>query len=224
MDALILDFDGVVIDSEPIHLACFQKVLAEAGIALSSEDYYTKYLGYDDRDCFLAAARDNGVRLDRRRVDRMIAAKTALVQRHFSQSVQSLEGAVELIRAVAAAGVPVAVCSGALRKEIELASAAVGVLDCFAVIVSAEDVAAGKPDPQGYRLAVEKLRSRCGRQIRPERCVAVEDAPAGIAAAQAAGMKVLAVTNSYHADHLRAAQAVVETLKTVSVETLEGLL
>ena len=224
MDALIFDFDGVVIDSEPIHLACFQRVMAEAGIVLSREDYYSKYLGYDDRDCFLAIARVHGITLAPSRLAAMIAAKTKLVQRELSRSVQPLPGAVELIRSARAAGVPVAVCSGALRKEIELASAALGVLECFTVIVSAEDVSAGKPDPQGFHLAVERLSTARGSAVAPACCVVVEDSPAGIQAAQAAGMKVLAVANSYPPAQLQAAQRVVGSLAEVTVASLEGLL
>jgi beta-phosphoglucomutase len=223
VDALIFDFDGVVVDSEPIHLACFQRVLKKAGIDLSREDYYAQYLGYDDRDCFLAVARANGQTLDSSRLEAMIAAKTKLVQQEMSRAVQPLPGAVELIRQVSAAGTPVAVCSGALRKEIELASAAVGVLDCFTVIVSAEDVTAGKPDPQGYRVVAERLSAACGRAIRPGCCLAVEDSPAGIEAAQAAGMKVLAVANSYPPDRLRDAQRVVGSLADVTPADLEKL-
>lgn len=223
VDALIFDFDGVVVDSEPIHLACYQQVLAEEGIALSREDYYGKYLGYDDRDCFLAVARDTGRRLHRP-LEALIAAKTVLVQQALRESTRALPGAVELIRAARAAGVPVAVCSGALRREIELASAAAGVLECFSVIVSAEDVPAGKPDPAGFRLAVERLGAAGGRAIRAGRCVAVEDSPAGIEAAQAAGLAVLAVTNSYPARALQAAQRVVGSLGEVALGDLEGLL
>ncbi|MCJ7544687.1 MAG: HAD family phosphatase [Phycisphaerae bacterium] len=223
MDALVLDFDGVVVDSEPVHLACFQRVLAEEGIVLAADDYYAKYLGYDDRDCFLAVARDQGRAL-RRPLEALIAAKTALVQQALSESVQPLPGAVELIRSAKAAGVPVAVCSGALRKEIELASAAVGVLGCFTAIVSAEDVSAGKPDPQGFRLVLERLAAACGRPIRPQRCVAVEDSPAGITAARGAGMKVLAVTNSYPPQRLQDAQRVVASLADVDLAELDALL
>jgi beta-phosphoglucomutase len=223
VDALVTDFDGVMVDSEPIHLACFQRILSEEGITLTREDYYAKYLGYDDRDCFLAAARDQGCPL-KRPLEALIAAKTALVQQEFSRSTRPLPGAAELIRSAAGAGVPVAVCSGALRREIELASKAIGVLDCFRVIVSAEDVSAGKPDPEGFRLALERLSAACGRALRPAHCVVVEDSPAGIAAAAAVGMKVLAVTNSYPAEKLRAAQRVVTSLAEVSPADLDALL
>jgi beta-phosphoglucomutase len=224
VDALIFDFDGVVVDSEPIHLACFRRVLAGAGIALSREDYYSKYLGYDDRDCFLAVAREHGITLEKSRLETMIAAKTTLVQQELSRSTKPLPGAVELIRSASAERLPVAVCSGALRREIELASKAIGVLECFTVIISAEDTTAGKPDPQGFRLTIQRLSAACGHAIRPARCVAVEDSPAGIQAAQTAGLKVLAVANSYPPDRLQSAQRVVSSLAEVTLAGLESLL
>jgi beta-phosphoglucomutase len=224
MDALIFDFDGVVVDSEPIHLVCFQRVLGKVGVELSERAYYDKYLGYDDRDCLRIAACDAGLDLDEERIAELMAEKTVLVQRAFAESIEPLPGAVELIRAVADAGVALGVCSGALRREIELASRTIGVLECFRTIVPAEDVARGKPDPEGYLKARERLEAVTGRRILAARCVVVEDSPAGIDAAGAAGMKVLAVTNSYPRDHLEAAERVVDSLTEVTPESLEQLL
>jgi len=224
VDALIFDFDGVVVDSEPVHLACFQRVLATIGVALTREDYYEKYLGFDDHDCFAAAARAAGADVTEERIAELTAAKTDLVRRAFAESVQPMPGAVELIRSAAAAGVPVGVCSGALREEIVQAARAVGVLEHFATIVSAEDVPRGKPDPAGYRLALDRLARAAGRPLRAGRCVVVEDAPAGIDAARGAGMRVLAVTSSYPAEALQAAERVVDSLADVKLPELDELL
>ncbi|MDY6913066.1 MAG: HAD family phosphatase [Planctomycetota bacterium] len=224
MDALIFDFDGVVVDSEPIHLACFRHVLASRGLQLTREDYYGKYLGYDDHDCFLAALHDQGASSGEQEITKMIAEKSALVKEALSKSIEPMPGAVELIRSAADQGLPVAVCSGALRQEIELAAQAVGVRDCFATIISAEDVPRGKPDPAGYVLAARKLAELLGRAVRPGRCVVIEDSPAGIDAAHAAGMKVLAVTNSYPRDVLAAADKIVDSLVGTTAASLEELL
>jgi len=223
VDALIFDFDGVVVDSEPIHLRCFQQVLAGVGVRLTTQEYYGKYLGYDDHDCFLAVAADKGLSVSESQVAEMIAAKTDLVRRAFAEAVCPLPGAVELIRSAALAGIPVGVCSGALREEIEMASKTIGVSEYFRLIVSAQDVSRGKPDPEGYRLAIQRLSAACGRRVEACRCVAVEDSPAGIDAAVGAGMKVLAVTNSYPSDRLRQAGRVVASLTEVTVAQLEEL-
>jgi len=223
-DAIVFDFDGVVVDSEPIHLAGFQRVLATVGVEMTREAYYAEYLGFDDRGCIEAAARDQGVQLAAHRVAQLIAAKTKMVKRLLSDCIDALPGAAELIRAASEAGVPLAICSGALRDEIELASRAVGVWDCFDVVVAAEDVKQGKPDPAAFRLAAERLADKLGREIAPERCVAMEDSPAGIDAARAAGMKALAVTNSYSAADLAVAEGVVDSLVGVTLEELDRLI
>ncbi|HAU38936.1 MAG TPA: HAD family hydrolase [Phycisphaerales bacterium] len=224
MDALIFDFDGVIVDSEPIHFEGFRQVLRTIGVELSREAYYTKYLGYDDHDCFLAAASEQGIGLDEPQLAELIEAKTRIVQRMLGESARALSGAVELIRAARGAGVPLAICSGALRDEIELASRAVGVRECFDVIVPAEDVAKGKPDPEGYLLARQRLTETTGRELSAERCVVVEDSPWGIQAAHAAGMKCLAVASSYPADALNQAECVVASLSDTNLARIEKLL
>jgi len=221
---LIFDFDGVVVDSEPIHLAGFQQVLAPLGVELTREAYYTKHLGSDDHDCLADVLADSGVHCSQQQLAELIASKTAIVKRAFAESVMPLDGAVELIRAAAAAGVPLGVCSGALRDEIELASRAIGVLDCFSRIVSAEDVNRGKPDAEGYRLVLERLSEATGRRLKAARCVAVEDSPAGIQSAKGAGMKVLAVTTSYPAEALKDARRIVDSLAQVTVSSLDEML
>jgi len=224
MDAVIFDFDGVVVDSEPVHFACFRDVLATVGLDLTLEDYYDKYLGYDDHDCLLIAARDRGAELPERQIAALTAAKTKLVQRAFGESIQPLPGAVALIREIAAAGVPMAICSGALRDEIILAGRTVGVLDCFQAIVAAQDVKHGKPDPEGYLAARELLARAAGKDLCPRRCLVVEDSPAGIDAARSAGMKVLAVATSYKANHLAKADRVVASLAGATFAELQELL
>jgi len=146
------------------------------------------------------------------------------VQKTFRESIQALPGAVDLIRSIADAGVPMAICSGALREEIVLASRTVGVLDRFGAIVAAEEVDCGKPDPEGYLLARTRLAEKHGRDIRAESCAVVEDSPAGIQAGRDAGMKVLAVATSYGREHLTEAHRIVDSLTEVTAGDLEELL
>lgn len=220
MDAIIFDFDGVVVDSEPIHLRAFQEVLSNSQVELTADDYYTKYLGFDDLDCFRAVTRDQDMVLSQKQITALIAEKTAIVQRLMRESVRPLEGAVELLATAHEAHVPLAVCSGALRAEIELASTVVGVRDFFNVIIAGEDVTHGKPDPEGYSLALARLRRVTSLGIEPRRCLVVEDSPAGIEAARGAGMNVLAVTNSYPAKSLVRADRIVQSLSEVTIGEL----
>jgi len=107
LDALIFDFDGVVVDSEPIHLACFRQVLGRRGIDLPTEDYYGLYLGFDDHDCFEAVLKNNHRPVEEDEIAAMTAEKTALVQRAIAESIQPLPGALELMRAAREAQVAV---------------------------------------------------------------------------------------------------------------------
>jgi beta-phosphoglucomutase len=223
LDALIFDFDGVIVDSEPIHLDCFQRILAQEGIRLSREDYYTKYVGFDDHDCFAAALRDAGQRPAEPLIARMTRDKTRLVQEAYARGVSALPGAVELVRSAAEANVLLAICSGALPEEIEAAARSVGVWGLFGVIVTPRDVTRGKPDPEGYRRALERLVAAAARPLRAGACVVVEDAAAGIEAARGAGMKVLAVTNSYPAEALCRADRVVASLSEITLRDLEKI-
>lgn len=223
MQAMIFDFDGVIVNSEPIHLSGFQKVLTPLGIEMTEDAYYGKYLGLDDRDCLAAAAADAGRHLQADQIAELTAEKTRFVQQTYADSIAPMPGAVELIRAAHSAGVPLAICSGALRDEITLAAGTVGVLECFRAIVPAEDVRHGKPDPEGYLLARDRLVEAGGEEISPAGCIVVEDAPAGIDAAHGAGMKVLAVTHSYPRGALAAADRVVETLTGVTLQELDRI-
>jgi len=223
LDALIFDFDGVIVDSEPVHLATFQAVLKLEGITMSHDDYYQKYLGFDDYDCFKAVGVDNDVVFTDTKVRQLTEAKTQLVLKEFQTSVQTLSGAVELIRQAAGGGTPMAICSGSLRQEIELAAETVGVRDCFQVIVAAEDVHRGKPDPEGYRMALLQLSRYAPSGPEPGRTVVIEDSPAGIQAAVALGIKVLGVSTSYPASELTGADRIVASLDEVTPADLDEM-
>ena len=224
MDALIFDFDGVIVDSEPVHLAGFRQVLASANVLIADEEYYDRYLGYDDHDCFQAVGRDKNMPFTEEQIAQMTEVKTQLVQQTYASKVDALPGAVELIRSAWEADIPLAICSGALRAEVLQAAESLGVLSMFRIIVAARDVQRGKPDPEGYLQAAEKLSAACSRVLSPAACVVVEDSPAGIQSAKGAGMKVLGVTNSYPADALSLADRVVDSLADVSVDSLRKLL
>ncbi len=220
LDAIIFDFDGVVVDSEPIHLKCFRAALAPRGIQLTTQAYYEKYIGFDDHDCFAAVMSDNDRQIDEDEIAAMTAEKTRLVQQAFAESIRPLPGALELMRSARSAGAGVGICSGALREEIELAARSVGALGLADVVVAARDVTRGKPDPEGYLLAMRLLREKLSREVRPGRTWVVEDAPAGVQAAQAARCRVLAVTNSYDRAALAPADRVVDSLAEVRLEEL----
>jgi len=213
--ALVFDFDGVIADDEPLHLAAFQRTLAAEGITLSAEAYYARYLGFDDHDAIVEAFREAGRPLPPDRADALMAAKAA----HFLGLVRD---GVRIFPGVAAARVPLAIASGALRREIELILAHAGLTAAFTEIVSAEDVEEGKPSPAVFRCALGRLRDRV-TDLAPEHCLVIEDSRPGVEAARRAGMRCLAVTNSYSATELADADLVVQSLAGIEWERLEAL-
>jgi len=219
--AIIFDFDGVIADDEPLHLAAFQRALASDGITITRDQYYARYLGFDDRSAIMEAFRDAGATPSAAQLRTVLAAKAEQFLALVRAGAPIFPGVPAFVRG-AAARVPLAIASGALRHEIELILAQAGLADCFAAIVSAEDVREGKPSPEGFLLALERLRAR-RTDLTPERCLVIEDSQPGLEAARRAGMRCLAVTSSYPAAALGGADLVVGTLEDVGWEQLAGL-
>ena len=205
---MIFDFNGVLVDDESVHFALFQEVLAQEGVAITERDYHERYLGYDDRGCFDAALQDGGQQADRARLDDLIARKARRYVEVAEQGLRFFPAAAETLKAVASRW-PVAINSGALRPEIEYALRRMGCLGSVSAIVSAEDTDKCKPDPEGYRLALEpRCGPRRGRRQRataspglsPSACLVIEDSLAGIVSAKGAGMWAVGVATTYDAD------------------------
>lgn len=222
LQAIIFDFDGVIADSEPLHLTAFQRALAEGGLTLSADDYYSRYLGYDDVGMFEAVARDRGIAMTDRHVTALVARKGAMLQEVLHRGAILFPGAVEFIRA-AADEVPIAIASGAMRHEILEVVEAAGVGELFMTIVAAGDTPESKPSPAPYLLAFEQLRKKTGRSLDPQKCVAIEDSKWGLESARGAGLRCVGVTNSYGADELVAAELVVGGLNELTLPALDRL-
>ena len=222
LQAIIFDFDGVIADSEPLHFRAFQQALAEDGHELEPNEYYARYLGYDDVGMFQAFAEDHGLPMDAARVAGLVARKGAKLQAMMHTGSVLFPGAVEFVR-TAASSVPIAIASGALRHEIVEVIEAAGVAHLFAAIVASGDTPESKPSPEPYRLAFERLRDATGAPLDPQRCVAIEDSRWGLESARGAGLRCVGVTNSYPADELRGAELVVSGLQALTLDALDRL-
>ncbi|MEM9251000.1 MAG: HAD family phosphatase [Planctomycetota bacterium] len=229
LEALIFDFDGVIADSEPVHCAAIREVAATVGVTISDAEYRDVYIGFDDRDAFREVLRRvggggdwaGGAGVDEGRVAAMCTAKAAAFDRLAAAGVPAVPGSLELARSVRESGVPMAIASGATRREIEGMLAALGEAGLFEVMVTADDVERSKPDPQTYAMAVERLAAVEGRALRASRCVAIEDTAAGVAAAEGAGLRVVGVTTTGPAGALAAADVVVAGPADVDLALLE---
>ena len=222
--AVIFDFNGIIVNDEPIHFKLFQRVLGEEGITLTEDEYYARYLGFDDRGAFAAAYHANHQILSKSKLAKLVERKAVYYQEAIRDHVEIFPGVKSLISDLAPK-LPLAVASGALRKEIETILSTAGLLKQFVAIVSAEDVTHGKPEAEIFLKALERINTgRTDRdRINATGCVVIEDSKEGIKGAQRAGMKCLAVTNSHPAELLSEATAVVRTLEEVGLPFLESL-
>lgn len=223
--AIILDFDGVVADTEPLHFQGFKTILAEEGIPLTKKAYYEKYLGFDDHDCFLAVFKDHHRRLTARRLKQLIRRKTRHMKELFRRRRVLLPGAKRAIKLMAARH-PLAIVSGALRGEIELILKREELSSFIAVLVAADDVKHGKPHPEGLRKALRHFNEKVYDPqwpLRPRECLVIEDSLWGIEAARRAGMPCLAVSTSYPRSKLKSADTVWSGLKDVKRASLPKL-
>ena len=218
-EAVLFDFDGILVDSEPMHYRAFIEVLDPLGMGFPWKEYVEIYMGFDDRDAFREAFRAKGIDLDGANLANLVAAKSRAFQEGIRSGVTTYPGAVSMIESLHAAGQPLALCSGALRSDIDPILVQMGVARRFGVIVSADDVRRSKPDPESYALAFGRLSERYAALLTvPEKSVAVEDTPAGIRSAKGAGLRVLAVTNSYGAEELAEADWIADSLESVRIE------
>jgi len=220
--AVIFDFNGVLLDDERIHQALFNEILAPLGYAISAAEYFDRYVGFDDADCFRHIVEERGGAIDEAEVVRWIAAKAARYRIRMAHDPPLFPGAVAVVRELARHH-PLAICSGALRAGVEGVLAAANLSDCFAAVVVAEDVVHGKPDPEGYERALVALKRRTKPALTADHCLVIEDTVAGIAAAKGAGMRCLAVAHTYPVARLSGADRIVATLAEVTPTLVAAL-
>ena len=217
--AIVFDFDGVLANSEPLHLRSYQEVLAEVGIALDREEYYAHYLGYDDVTAFKVISERRGLSWNDGEIAGILERKTVvfddIVASTASNDVLYPE-AIPCVRRLAEA-MPLGIASGALRHEIAAILRRADLEDCFRFIVAAGETAASKPAPDPYRRAAEL------HGLPPSQCVAIEDSRWGIASAKGAGLRCVGITQTYTAEGLPGADAIIHSLDEFTVDLLTRL-
>lgn len=202
--ALIFDFNGVLADDDPIHMDAFRRVAEEEGLRFTDEEYLEKYLPLNDRDCFRLLFDQHSTTLPDARLHDLISRKgvyyfEAIEYRDvlFSDTASAVKAAAERL--------PLAIASGARKQEICHILKQNRLEDYFRAVVAAEDVAFGKPHPEPFLRAHEKLRDR-DNTLTVSECVAIEDSIGGIQSARKAGMQCLGIAHSYPPDRLRSAR------------------
>jgi HAD superfamily hydrolase (TIGR01509 family) len=213
--AVIFDFDGVLADTERLHLAAFQKVFSARGWTLSEVDYFERYLGYDDFGLVTAFGQEHHLGLDERRAHALAAEKTHEFAQYLHDGEVVYPGARACVETLAR-HYRLGIASGALQEEIVAILAAAGLLGYFPTIVAAGDVMACKPSPEPYLTAARRIG------VDPAACVAIEDSAPGLLAASTAGMRTIGITTTSPRDVLRA-DRIIENLLEVSPALIEEL-
>ena len=211
---LIFDFDGVLVDSESAHFEAFRSVLAtEVEGEVTQAEYDEHYLGYDDHTCFRRAFELRGRVASPEVVVDLVDRKWQVYDDELPR-IPFFPGAEDLVLALYEGSVPLAIASGSHRNEIESILRGRGLLQCFRGVISADDVLNFKPHPEPYLRA----RALLGAVDSPAGIVAIEDSTTGMAAARAADLRVIGVTNSRPREKLGLAHHVVDSLLELSVE------
>lgn len=224
LKAIIFDFDGVIADTEPLHLKAFQLTLKENGIELSDEDYFENYLAYDDKTLFKELLKDRNYEHNEAQISDFMNRKSEHFENVLKGNILVLEGVPEFISTISGK-YPLAIGSGALRSEIIDILESGGLREHFEIIVSADEVINCKPDPQVFIETLRRLNNldSVSEKISPQECLVIEDSTSGIKAAHSAGMKCLAITNSYAAEKLSEAELIKQSLKGIYLEEIEDL-
>ena len=222
--AIIFDFDGILVDSEPIIMKLVQEMAAREGWLLSEEEYYEDYLALDDRGVFEHLWRTHGRSLSATRRDELLAWKARAYEDIIRDGLPSIPGAAEFVLS-ASQRYPLAIASGSLQVEIEHLLRKLGLREKFAVLATATDCQRSKPDPEIYLKALSRLQELPQLReplLQAGECLAIEDAPLGVVAAHAAGMKCLALAHSRPEGELQHADWIARQFADVDLEFIRA--
>ena len=209
--AILFDMDGVIVDSEPLHVAAFQAALKRYGHSLTDEQYKQHFAGRTDEAGFKQYFDFIGEKVD---LPVIMDEKASAYLELAADQLVPYPGVIEFIRDLASRNILLALVTGSLRAEAEIVLKAFGISEFFSVVVAAEDITHSKPNPEGYLKAANALNTN------PTDCVVIEDAPSGVKAANAAGIRCLAVTTTHASEELKDAAAVVDQLTLSSLSML----
>ncbi|MDQ3069197.1 MAG: HAD family phosphatase [Acidobacteriota bacterium] len=227
--AIVFDFDGVIADTEKLHLAAFRQALESLTgpdrrtatspdpLTLSEAEYYEKYLGFDDEGVFRILGAERGVDLGDQRLRELVEEKGRAYERLVAGARSILYPGIEDCIRRFHGTYPLAIASGAYADEIRAVLTPAGLLRYFETIVGAGDTPSGKPAPDPYLEAARRINAD------PRRCLAIEDSRWGIQSAVAAGMTCIAVTTSYKAHELAGAVIVVPSVERITLELVKDL-
>ena len=220
---MIFDFDGVISDSELCHFAAYNKVLASFGVQISQQAYYAEYLGFTDYEVFETVKKRYKTGFKGTAIEQLVGRKAKFFQELIRQTDHLIDGITELVWELKKNNIKIAVNSGAIDADIKIMLAGSAIENSFDVIVSADNVVKGKPEPEGYLLTLERLNAISDSPVSAKQCVAIEDSRWGIVSAKKAGMHIIAVANSYSAKELKGAEIIIDSIKQLKISDMQKL-
>lgn len=211
--AVIWDMDGVIVNTGPYHCRSWQYVFKKQGINFTEEDFQHIFGQRNDNIIRKTLERD----LNQAEVDAIAQDKEEFFRRIVKQDLKAFPGVTDLLQVLKNNSIAAAIASSAPMENIQLILNELGLEDYFQAIVYGREVSEGKPSPQGYLLAAQKLG------VKAQNCIGIEDAVAGVTAINRAGMSSIAITNTHPAERLFEADLVVDSLEKVTLADLNRL-
>jgi beta-phosphoglucomutase len=216
IQAVVFDFDGVLANSEPLHLRAYEVVLGEAGSSISRRDYYQHYLGFDDVGVFRAISEARGHGWTEAQIAALVVRKTSVFEEMVASGDLLYPRAIDCVSRLAER-YPLGIASGALRHEIEHVLHSSRLDRYIRFIVASGDTPLSKPAPDPYRRAAEL------HGLPAAACVAIEDSRWGIDSARAAGMRTVGITHTYAAAEIGNADVVIDSLDQFTASLIDSL-
>jgi beta-phosphoglucomutase family hydrolase len=214
IEAVIWDMDGVLADTAHYHLSAWQEIFQKRGVKFTRKDFRYSFGLRNDT----IIRNTLGKQTAQDEIEAIAREKEETFRRMIGQNIKLLPGTVELLQSLKQQGVKMAIASSTPIENIRLITGSLGIANCFQAIVAGQDVTEGKPSPQVFLLAAQRLGAK------PGNCVVIEDAVAGVTAAKKAGMHCVAITTTHPRESLKQADLIVDTLEAVTVNDLEKLL
>ena len=210
MKIIIFDFDGVILDSENSHFIAFNEGLKNLNINISEDEYYSKYISLDDRGVITNVVNDKNISVTNEEIDMIIKNKNDYFESRLIDNSKHFPGVEELIIQLSKNFV-LSIGSGAKRSEIIKTLKNNNIYDYFEIIVSANEVNNPKPNPETYNRVLENINT----DFNINEIIVIEDSPGGIEAAKSAGLKCIAITNTFDNKQLRKADIIVSNYEDI---------
>lgn len=213
--AVIFDMDGVITRTGAIQASAESQVFATVGIHIIPEEIVSRYSGWKDTEMFKDMAKRHHIKED---VHKLRKKKWEIMYKNLSSgSIPVIPSALDLIEKLLKNRYILALASSTNRKFISIIINSLSIKEKFSVVISGDEVKEGKPNPGIFLLAASKLN------LAPSTCLVIEDAPSGVKAAKAAGMKCIAITTTHPKSELVEADKIIDSFKELTVKRIRSL-